>query len=230
MPTSRKPGPDAVRLKLALSATDVFDDGVPPHVLIDAERADNGDPLYRLTLTAEQFTNLLASRFVVAESRVKLPTHASPAEPPAWAYPKWLEVTLIATTNPYLQTPCQGQLMINEYSTDGHVIHASFRRRGEDGVLCAPVQAPNAAWVYRGRHPQPETAPCPNPADHEADCQEDDPGRNGDCDGHVRAYVVTSRYYTVGGSTTGESVNLCASHAQIHGRKIRKADAAAVQP
>lgn len=63
-------------------------------------------------------------------------------------------------------------------------------------------------------------AVCPDPAAHARECDETNYELRGDCDGEVREYLVHS---AVAGKAAGETVLLCASHAQQHGRLIRKA-------
>lgn len=60
---------------------------------------------------------------------------------------------------------------------------------------------------------------CPDPSAHAAECAETNPSDNGDCSGTVRAYVAAG---DVGGVAPGELVQFCASHAQVHGRHIRR--------
>jgi hypothetical protein len=60
---------------------------------------------------------------------------------------------------------------------------------------------------------------CPDPAEHTLECAETDHSTRGDCDGRVRPYVAAGY---VGGVAPGESVNYCASHAQQHGKNLRR--------
>jgi hypothetical protein len=60
---------------------------------------------------------------------------------------------------------------------------------------------------------------CPDPSDHLRECDENDHDTYGDCDGDVREYVVWS---PVADKRAGDVVLLCASHAQQHGRHIRR--------
>jgi hypothetical protein len=77
----------------------------------------------------------------------------------------WLNVTLTWTTNMYLTVPCQGQVRVTEYGTDGSVIHAVFRQRNDDGTYSPAVEVDSPEWIYRGRT-NPRTQVCPNPAAH----------------------------------------------------------------
>lgn len=117
--------PDHVRLMLSYAAPTV---GLGHRmVVLEAEFADSGDPIFRLTLSPGQFADLMASRTVAVRSAVEVP-----------------------------------------------------------------------------RGPGPE-------------CQETN-SEHGDCDGRVRDYTVADG--SVCGQLRGESVMLCANHAQYHGSKI----------
>lgn len=60
---------------------------------------------------------------------------------------------------------------------------------------------------------------CPDPSEHAKACDETDHDSHGDCDGDVRLYIARA---PVAGKRPGDDVLLCASHAQQHGRHIRK--------
>lgn len=147
----RTPHPDDVLLSLGHVTTP---DG--PRTSLYAEVADTDRRLLTVTLHPEQLAQLLAARVIFARSETPL-QHPPVAADPVYSGP-WLNVTLHATANLYLQLPCTGQLQVIEAGTDGSVIHAVFRLRRPDGSLSAPVEVPNARWTYGA-----STAP-PSPA------------------------------------------------------------------
>jgi hypothetical protein len=70
-------------------------------------------------------------------------------------------------------------------------------------------------------------AVCPEPDAHLLQCAETRYDRYGDCDGTVRRYVaatagVVAATPGIVGVESGDEVLLCSSHAQMHGRHIRK--------
>lgn len=185
-------------------------------VEVEAAYADTGETLFTLPLSADGFAALMANQAVIGRSTSTVPRRRRVTHPPV----KWLEVTLTATTNQYLELPCRGRIQITEYSADGHPIHAIFRRYADDGVMCAPVEVARPQFTYGGRDPNPELTPCPNPAAHEPPCANEPHTDLGDCHGRVREYAVVGT--AVAGYSSGERVTLCASHAQLHGRNIRR--------
>lgn len=64
--------------------------------------------------------------------------------------------------------------------------------------------------------------PCPDPGAHLLDCAETRHDEHGDCDGPVRLYVIAATG-SIEGKAAGDTVPMCAAHAQINGRHIRKA-------
>ncbi len=149
----RQPHPDDVLLSLGHVTTP---DG--PRTSLYAEVADTDRRLLTVTLHPEQLAQLLAARVIFARSETPL-QHPPVAADPVFSGP-WLNVTLHATSNRYLQLPCNGQLQVLEAGTDGSVIHAVFRRREPDGSLSAPVEVRDARWSY-GASTSPAPAAVP---------------------------------------------------------------------
>jgi hypothetical protein len=135
--------PDDVRLMLSYPHSTTGSH--PRRVDIEAERASDGVPLFRLSLSADDFANLMASRGVVARS-----------------------------------------------------------------------------WTRAGQ------AFCPDPADHEPPCEETQHDTRGDCNGKVRAYEAFVS--EVLGHRKGDTLHLCAAHAQLRGPQIIRANTPAVKP
>lgn len=121
---------------------------------LEINTADTDVRLVTADLPPEIFTKLMASHVITIRSATPIqhpPVVVEPTPPP------WLNVTLHATTNQYLQLPCNGQLQILETGTDGSVIHARFRRQLSDGNLDTAVEVPQASWSYS--HPRSAQAP-----------------------------------------------------------------------
>ena len=140
----RTPHPDDVMLSLGHVTTP---DG--PRISLYAEVAadSNSRRLMSLDLSSEEFALLLAARVITVRSASPLFPPLPPVHPPV----QWMNVTLHATTNRYLQLPCAGQLQVTEYGTDGSIIHAIFRRRGADGELSAAVEVGQPVFTYADR-------------------------------------------------------------------------------
>lgn len=73
------------------------------------------------------------------------------------------------------------------------------------------------------------SVPLPREAEQ---CETGDSNERGDCHGLIRPYLVTGRATVLEGHRPGETVMLCAAHAQLHGPRIRRPEriAAAVKP
>lgn len=157
----RPPHPDDVLIALGHMTTP---EG--PRVSLYAEVADTDRRLMSLTLHPEQFAQLMAAKVIIVRSETAVDHPPVVQHPPV----NWLNVTLHATTNRYLPLPCDGQLQIIEHGTDGSIITAIFRRRGEDGVLSAPVEVKAPRFTYADRRSAP--APAARPQQQAGTCSE----------------------------------------------------------
>lgn len=110
-----------------------------------------------------------------------------------------------------------------ERASDGAPLFRVFLSAEEFAHLMASREVVVRSWVDPGQ------AFCPNPADHEPPCEENDPDRFGDHNGHVRTYFIIGNG-SVAGKLGGRTVALCAAHAQLHGPAIRKTSPPVVLP
>lgn len=108
-----------------------------------------------------------------------------------------------------------------ERASDGAPLFRVTLSADDFANLMASRQVEVRSWTAPGQ------AFCPNPADHTPPCEEDQQEAHGDCHGTVREYVAHVDF--VLGKRKGQTLYLCAGHAQFRGPQIiRKQHTSAV--